>query len=157
MVVLIGAGLYVNPLLPIATGYAAKGLASGIFLSERNQEDIENIDLNFSIVQFTKNTVNMDEKSVTSRFLWSKTKVVYDEDHGCTIVRKYKEEDVLDRPAIRYESTTDMDYSRLWPVGDQVINHMHGNVDYEALAEAYDKAFSNELQHIGTPRIVSCA
>ncbi len=150
VVILIAAALYLNPLLPIITGYAAKGLASGVFLSDRTQEDIEAVDLNFSFIQYTKNKVNMEEQSVTSRFLWRKSKVVYNEDHGCTIVRKYKEEDVLNRPSLRYKSNTDMDYSRLWPVGDQVINHMHGNVDYETLANAYDKAFSNEIPYLGT-------
>ena len=150
LVVLIGAALYLNPLLPIITGYAAKGLASGVFLSDRSQEDIEAVDLNFSFIQYTKNKVNMDEKTVTSRFLWHKSKVVYNDDHGCSIVRDYKAEEVLDRPAINYMSTTKMDYTKLWPVGDQVINHMHGNVDYEALADAYDNAFSNEIPYYGT-------
>ena len=52
LVVLIGVGVYLDPLLPIITGYAAKGLASGVFVSERDQTDIEAVDLNFSFIKF---------------------------------------------------------------------------------------------------------
>ena len=94
LVILIGAGFYLNPLLPIITGYAAKGLASGVFVSEREQADIEAVDLNFSFIKFTKNKVNYEEKSVTSKFLWSKSKAIYNKDYGCTIVRDYTENEI---------------------------------------------------------------
>ena len=150
LVVLIGAGIYLNPLLPIITGYAAKGLASGVFLSEREQEDIEAVDLNFSFIQYTKNKVDLEKKTVTSRFLWHKSKVVYNEDYGCTIVRDFTEEQILNRPSLLYKSTTKQDNNLEWPEGDRIDNSMVEGVDYTLLSEAVDNAFGNEAPHLGT-------
>ncbi|HOI80551.1 MAG TPA: hypothetical protein PLI30_13210, partial [Petrimonas sp.] len=63
---LLGGILYINPLLPIITGYAAKNLSSGIFLANRTQESMEATDLNFSFIRFVKNRVDSRNKTVTS-------------------------------------------------------------------------------------------
>jgi hypothetical protein len=68
-VAVIAICLYLNSLLPIITGYAAKNLCSAVFVSGRNPEEMENADLNFSFIKYTKNKVDTVEKSVTSRFL----------------------------------------------------------------------------------------
>ncbi|MEA2076785.1 MAG: serine hydrolase [Candidatus Marinimicrobia bacterium] len=150
LVVLIGAGFYLNPLLPIITGYAAKGLASGVFLSEREQENIEAVDLNFSFIKFTKNKVDHENMTVSSRFLWHKSKVVYNEDYGCTIVRDYTEEQILDRSPLLYESTTDLREDISWPAGDKIDNSYIEGVDYTLLSDAVDNAFGDEIPHLGT-------
>jgi len=150
IVILIGAGLYLNPLLPIITGYAAKGLGSGVFLSDRDQEDIEAVDLNFSFIKFTKNKVDLDNKTVCSRFLWHRSKVVYDEDYGCTIVRDFSEKEILDRPPLLYESTTDLRENIEWPAGDLVTNEYYDEIDYTILSDAIEDAFGNEPPHMGT-------
>lgn len=154
LVVLIGVGIYLNPLLPIITGYAAKGLASGVFLSEREQEDIEAVDLNFSFLKFTKNKVDHENKTVTSRFLWHKSEVVYDEDYGCTIVRDFTKEEILDRPPLLYESTTDLREDISWPAGDKIDNSYIEGVDYTLLSDAVDNAFGNEIPYLGTRALI---
>ena len=68
--IIAGAAFYLNSLLPIITGYAAKNLCSNVFVSGRQPADIEAIDLNFSFIKFTKSKIDASEKSVTSRFLW---------------------------------------------------------------------------------------
>ncbi|MDD5183969.1 MAG: hypothetical protein PHS84_01765, partial [Paludibacter sp.] len=56
LIVAIGYGLYyINSVSPIITGYAAKNLASGVFVGNRTQESVEKTDLNFSFIKFTKN------------------------------------------------------------------------------------------------------
>ena len=77
--ILAGTALYINPLMPIITGYAAKNLCSNVFVSGRDAREIEEIDLNFSFIKFTKNKVDFDEQSVTSRFLWSRSKAIHRE------------------------------------------------------------------------------
>ena len=150
LVVLIGVGVYLDPLLPIITGYAAKGLASGVFVSERDQADIEAVDLNFSFIKFTKNKVDVDDKSVTSKFLWSKSKAIYNEDYGCTIVRDYTEEQILDRPPLLYRSTTDLRENLNWPAGDRLANKKYQELDYSKLNNAVNMAFGTEAPHYGT-------
>ena len=79
--------IYLNSLLPIITGYAAKNLCSDVFVSGRDPENIQAVDLNFSFIRYTRNTVNYEEKSVTSHFLWGRSKAVYRPGFGVTLLR----------------------------------------------------------------------
>ena len=84
---IIGGCIYLNRLLPIITGYAAKNLASAVFVSGREAKEVEAIDLNFSFIRYAKNTVDYKNKTVTSRFLWGKSVAVYREGYGVTLLR----------------------------------------------------------------------
>lgn len=44
-------GVYLNGLMPIITGYAAKNLASAVFVSGREAKDVEELDLDFSLIR----------------------------------------------------------------------------------------------------------
>ena len=87
---LIGGCLYLNTLMPIITGYAAKNLASAVFVSGRDAADVEALDLNFSFIKFTRNKVDRENQTVTSRFLWSRSVAVYREGYGVTLLRGKK-------------------------------------------------------------------
>ena len=87
---LIGGCLYLNTLMPIITGYAAKNLASAVFVSGRDAADVEALDLHFSFIKFTSNKVDPEKKTVTSRFLWSKSVAAYREGYGVTLLRGKK-------------------------------------------------------------------
>src|SRR5665647_338243 len=92
--VIIGASIYINSLMPIITGYAAKNLCSAVFVSAREPENVEAIDLNFSFIKYTKNIVNYNDKSVTSHFLWGKSKAIYRTGFGVTLLRDISEEEL---------------------------------------------------------------
>ena len=79
LLALLGGCLYLNTLMPIITGYAAKNLASAVFVSGRNQQDVEQLDLNFSFIKYTRNKVDYASKTVTSRFLWASSTAAYRE------------------------------------------------------------------------------
>ena len=87
LAVLLGGCLYLNSLMPIITGYAAKNLASAVFVSGRDQADVEALDLHFSFIQYTRNKVDREKGTVTSRFLWSKSVAAYREGFGVTLLR----------------------------------------------------------------------
>lgn len=87
---LIGGCLYLNSLLPIITGYAAKNLASDVFVSGREPADVEALDLHFSFIKFTRNKVDFENKTVTSRFLWGKSVAAWREGYGVTLLRGKK-------------------------------------------------------------------
>ena len=84
---LIGGCLYLNSLMPIITGYAAKNLASDVFVSGREPADVEALDLHFSFIKFTRNKVDFENKTVTSRFLWGKSVAAYRDGYGVTLLR----------------------------------------------------------------------
>ena len=84
---LLGGCLYLNSLMPIITGYAAKNLASAVFISGREPADVEALDLHFSFIKFTRNRVDFEKQTVTSRFLWSKSTAAFREGFGVTLLR----------------------------------------------------------------------
>ena len=86
LVAILGGGIYLDSLMPIITGYAAKNLASAVFVSGRNAEEVEALDLNFSLIRFASNTVDYENKTVTSRFLWCTSTAVYREGYGVTLL-----------------------------------------------------------------------
>ena len=87
VIAILGGCIYLNSLMPIITGYAAKNLASAVFVSGREAKDVEALDLNFSFIRFTSNTVDYENKTVTSRFLWGKSTAAYREGYGVTLLR----------------------------------------------------------------------
>jgi CubicO group peptidase (beta-lactamase class C family) len=84
---LIYAGVYINSLMPIITGYPAKYLCSAVFISNRNQAEVEALDLNFSFIKYVTNKVDRKDSSVTSSFLWGTSKAVFREGFGSTLLR----------------------------------------------------------------------
>ena len=92
---ILGGCLYLNSLMPIITGYAAKNLASAIFISGRDQADVEALDLHFSFIKFDKNKVDYANKTVTSRFLWAQSTAAYREGYGVTLLRGKNQEAFL--------------------------------------------------------------
>jgi CubicO group peptidase (beta-lactamase class C family) len=157
--VLSGA-LYFNSLLPIITGYAAKNLCSDVFVSNRKAEDVEALDLNFSFIKYTRNSVNYDEKSVTSSFLWGRSKAVYREGFGSTLLRGIPEEKIR---TARYPDGIGPGYLQdtiKWPLGD-IIPRKNTGIDTTKLAEiskrlitdnAYmGNAFAFMVIHKGVP------
>ncbi len=131
---LLGGAIYFNSLLPIITGYAAKNLTSAIFIASRDQADVEAVDLNFSFIRYTKNSVNIEDKSVTSRFLWSRSKAIYREGFGVTLINDAREEEL--RKQI-YPVQINPGYSQdttKWPLGNIITDSVKAR-DNEALYE----------------------
>ena len=110
-VLILGACIYLHLLLPIITGYAAKNLCSAVFVSGRAQKDVESVDLNFSFIRYTRNRVDYTEKSVTSRFLWGKSRAIYREGFGVTLLRDIPEASLR---SIRYPGGTYPGCLRQW-------------------------------------------
>jgi CubicO group peptidase (beta-lactamase class C family) len=138
-VVILGAKVYLNSLLPIITGYAAKNLCSSVFVSGRDAKEVENLDLNFSFIKFTKNKVNIEDKSVVSRFLWGKSKAIYRDGFGVTLLRDVKEEELR---KTKFPEGTDPDYMQdtiKWPLGNIMPDTATG-INKEKLNDIADKA-----------------
>jgi len=134
--------IYINSLLPIITGYAAKNLCSGVFVSGRDQESIEETDLNFSFIRFTRNNVDYEDIRVESRFLWGRSVAVFRDGFGATLVRDVPEEELLadkfpelDPPAFLKDTVP-------WPVGDLVPDSVVPEIDMEALEKVTERIMS---------------
>jgi CubicO group peptidase (beta-lactamase class C family) len=157
---IISVAVYLNSLLPIITGYAAKNLCSAVFVSDRKPDDVEAIDLNFSFIKYTKNSVNYNEKSVTSHFLWGKSRAIYREGFGVTLLRGISEENLL---KTRFPENVHPGYSQdtiVWPLGD-ILPETNTGIDKIRLGEITKKlitenayngnAFAFMVIHKGVP------
>jgi len=160
-IILAGAFIYLNSVMPIITGYAAKNLCSNLFVSGRQAEDIEKVDLNFSFIKFTRNKVDYEDKSVTSRFLWGRSKAIYREGFGSTLLRDVPEETL--RKAV-FPADTDPGYRKdtiVWPLGDIIPDTISTGFDKAAITkissqlvynDAYNgNAFAFIVLHKGIP------
>jgi CubicO group peptidase (beta-lactamase class C family) len=140
-VIIIGFCIYLNSLLPIITGYAAKNLCSAVFVASRDPKDVESVDLNFSFIKYTRNTVNYEEKSVTSHFLWGSSKAIFRPGFGATLLRDVSEEKLR---MIKYPSGGDPGYSQdtlKWPLGD-ILPGKNTGIDTVKLNEITKKLIS---------------
>lgn len=141
---------YIHLLTPIITGYAAKNLASAVFVGNRTQESVEAIDLNFSLIKFTHNTVDFRKKEVRSRFLWAESKAIYTEGFGCTLVRGNNEETIRNR---HYPIVPSEDFNpaaTAWPKGDILADSIPQGINVAKLNAVIDKSLHDTVGNKGT-------
>jgi CubicO group peptidase (beta-lactamase class C family) len=142
LLILSGAAIYMNSVLPIITGYAAKTLCSDVFISARTQQDVESVDMNFSFIKFTKNKVDFNEKSVISRLLWSKTKAIYRDGFGATVLTETSEATLRN---IGYPHNIKPGYTQdtiAWPLGN-VLTGVPDGVNTEELNNISKQLITN--------------
>lgn len=146
IVFLIGVGYgayYINSLLPIITGYAAKNLCSAVFVSGRTQAEVEALDLNFSFIKLNKNHVDFQDSSVTSTFLWGKSKAVFREGFGATLLRGVDEKEFrkikFPESVLKYNQDTIS-----WPLGNLVKDTITG-IDLGALKQISNNLVSQKI------------
>ncbi len=160
--VLIWGLYYLNSLLPIITGYPAKYLCSAVFISNRMPAEVEAVDLNFSFIRFVSSEVNYHEKSVTSRFLWGKSKALYREGFGSTLLRNT---DAAALEKIKFPDAAGTGYNQdtvAWPMGN-ILPDSNTGMDKRALIEIGEKlmvhktyggdAFAFVVVHQGIPAV----
>lgn len=151
IVAILAAGFfYMNPILPIITGYSAKNLASGLFVAGRTQESLESTDLNFSFIKYNKNKVDWEKKEVRSSFLWHRSKAIYIDGYGCALVNDYKKDEMLSRPYQKVKILPENPDTIPWPAGDRIADTIPAGVDMVKLNAALSKAFADTIPHKGT-------
>jgi CubicO group peptidase (beta-lactamase class C family) len=135
----IGGCIYLNSLMPIITGYAAKNLASAVFVSGRDAADVEALDLHFSFIKFDRNRVDYDNKTVTSRFLWAHATAAYRDGYGVTLLRGKDKKAFLDQ---EYPLPEEPGYQDYLQPGDPAVTER---------LEPIAKAFVDDKSYNGTP------
>lgn len=141
---------YMNPLLPIITGYSAKNLASGIFVAGRTQESMEKEDLHFSFIKFNRNIVDTLNKEVRSNFLWKTSKAIYIDGFGCSLVNDRTKKEMLSRPYNNVGMPLANPDTIPWPMGDLVSDSIPSGVNRDKLGDALNQAFLDTIPFKGT-------
>lgn len=132
---------------PIGTGYAAKMLCTGVFVSGRQPQSLWDEDLELMRNNLVRGRVDYENRTATADvfgFIARQT-AVFREGRGCTLVIGMSEEELrgqcdLDLPG---PDTTAEDLP--WPMGD--ADEGSGpppGIDYQQLERALDWAFSEE-------------
>jgi CubicO group peptidase (beta-lactamase class C family) len=133
--------------IPIGTGYAAKYLCSGLWVSQIDEQrltedfiapQVEPLPLIWKIdIDESSHTVTVRDRLFGSQN--AKT-AYFREGLGCTLIHDKTLEE-LDRQ-MPYEMTyPDADYQSLWPAGDAPIARLHPHFDHTLLESAIDEAF----------------
>jgi CubicO group peptidase (beta-lactamase class C family) len=133
---------YINSLIPIITGYPAKYLCSAVFVSNRAQAEVEAMDLHFSFIKYTKNVVDLQDSSVTSSFLWGKSKAIYRKGFGATLLRGVSESELRKIKFPEVTPTYNQDTIR-WPMGN-LLPDTTTNIDKIKLAEITKKLMNED-------------
>jgi len=141
ILILLSGAVYLNSLLRIMTGYAAKNLCSGVFVAGRETAELESTDLNFFPIGYTKNKVNYADSSVTSRFLWGHSKAIDLEEFGTVLIRRSDEKKlrnmdfpILDGPGYDQDTIG-------WPLGNIIPDYVTG-IDKDKLRSISDDLIS---------------
>jgi len=149
-VLLFALLLYVNYIAHGITGYAAKNLASGIFVAGRSRESIEKEDINFFPVRYARNSVDYANKEVISRFLLWKSKALYDEGLGCILVNGFPEKSVKNiaypdvaLPAVNPDTIA-------WPAGDKLSDSIPKGIDMKQINDLLSRVFRDAIPYKGT-------
>lgn len=143
VVILLAFGILAKYLIDrstIFTGFAAKNVASGIFVAGRTQESIEALDINFFPVNLANTVVDIENKTVISDFFgFGKQVAVYREGLGCTLLGEASLEDVKKQSCYQGISSTSSD-DIYWPSGNKNRDTVLSFVNEEKLQQAMDNA-----------------
>jgi CubicO group peptidase (beta-lactamase class C family) len=149
-VILIAVVLYLGYIAHGVTGYAAKNLASGVFVSGREQAAIEKEDLNFFPIMYAKNSVDRSKKEVTSRFLFWKSKAIYTEGLGCTVINDYSE-DAVRKHVYPETGIADINQDTIrWPAGNKLSDTIPKGIDMQKVNELISQVFADTMPYKGT-------
>ena len=128
---------------PIITGFNAKLMCTCIFVSGRNQKDIERSDLKKFPLNIANNKINHTDLSVTSTILGlAKKKAIYRKGIGCTLINDITEERLrghkFEIPLQPIQNTDRIP----WPMGDKISDSIPAAITKHQLDAAVEKAFT---------------
>jgi CubicO group peptidase (beta-lactamase class C family) len=129
---------------PIATGYGAKVLCSGVFVSGRNEQAIIAEDLDFFPVNCAKCKIDFKDSSATCSLLGLAThKAIYRKGLGATLINDLSEQEIraqhFSLPAKPVVNTDTV----MWPMGDKTPGTLPAIIDSLKLMQAVNAMFSD--------------
>ncbi len=135
LLAIAGAALYLGPIAPIATGYAAKIACSGVFVSDRDLEDAAGDLPDNPLVPFLRLRTEQQPAAVRATLLglWPST-AYHAEGTGCTLAADAPEFADLAAASVAEPAAA-------WPEGDGPLGPLPSDVDAQALDAAIDLAF----------------
>lgn len=142
LLIAIGIIVYLNyPKLNIISGYAAKNMASGVFVAERSAASITQNDNNVPLIELADTEVDQTEKTATSRVygLMNRT-AIYRDGLGTVLVNDDYDSDATDLRPKRIQNADTIPY----PFGQAApLDTVLPEIDQDQLDKAMAIAFGN--------------
>ncbi|TRX71270.1 serine hydrolase [Carboxylicivirga sp. M1479] len=137
LILFIGLGFVLYPLLRGATGYSAKMLCSGVFVEGMSQQQVEQMELTAFPFNNVVNVVDEETKTVKSSIfgLVSQT-ATYADGVGATLFPKGNSSinERLSLPRSKFDTLP-------WPQGSVLVDNIPQGVDVEGLRQFIDQQF----------------
>ena len=128
---------------PIISGYNAKQMCTCVFVSERDQKDIETNELADFPLNIATNKVNYQDSSVTSTVWGFATKTaIYRKGMGCTLINDITEQQLHSQSFQIPVSTLQNTDTIAWPYGDKIADSFPTAINKIKLNAAVDNAFT---------------
>lgn len=143
LVLIIGAGIYNYPKLNIISGYAAKNMASSVFVAHHSPSYINANDNNVPLIKLAKSKVDKSKKQASSTvFGLMERTAVHREGLGSVLINRDYDPDKIPLKPHRNRIDNNMPF----PYGDgDAKDTIFDNIDYKQLRHALDKAFSEPM------------
>lgn len=135
------------PMIDAGTGYKAKLLCSGVFVSKRREADVLAEDLRvdgFETLRFFSSSIDRKARSTTASLLGFRRRVaLFREGLGCTLAIDATERDIrAEASPAEVREVSDLSPMELWPEGSRVdLDAYSSEVDRSKLKSAMDFAF----------------
>ncbi|MEO0528189.1 MAG: serine hydrolase [Bacteroidota bacterium] len=140
LLLVIGTAIYNYPKLNIISGYAAKNMASSVFIADRTAASVTENDNNVPLIKLAKVSVDEEAKTATaSVFGLMERTAVYREGLGCVLLNGEKSSIQKGIRPKRVRNDNDLPF----PYGNKgTVDTVFSNVDYAQLEKALDQVFS---------------
>ncbi len=128
---------------PIITGFDAKQICTCVFVSGRNEKDLDTTEMGEYPFDLAKYTVNYSDSSVTAS-IWgmAKRKAIYRKGVGATLINDISEQQLraqlFSMPQVPVVNTDTIP----WPYGDKLSDTIRSNINVEKLRESVNDVFT---------------
>ena len=144
LLLLIAIVVFLWSAFPIVSGYGAKNLCSGAYLSGRTAEDVIENELGAFPLSLGSFKLNLEDSSATAS-VWglARKKAIFRKGLGCTLVNEVSEEDLRAQKANLPEFPYDK-VATPWPIGDVVSDTLPDYINEDVLNRTMDAAFEEK-------------
>ncbi len=142
VVVVVVTIIYQYPKLNIISGYAAKNMASSVFIANRTASSITENDNNVPLIKLANSQIDQEQQQVSSSvFGLMERKAIYMDGLGCVLINETYDSN---KPNLKPKRTKKVN-NLPFPFGNMgVKDSIFENVDYELLHQAMDNVFSDQ-------------
>ena len=142
IVAVLYAVYYCSQVFPVATGYGAKIMGSGIFISGRSEQSIKDQEMNFTPLNMATFTIDYKDSSVTCSLAgMASQKAIFRKGLGVTLVNGLTEKEIRAQRFTVPAPATGRTDTMAWPMGDRIADPYPSCVDSLAVVNAVANTF----------------